>query len=90
MSLDSNSSIYRITDFQLELAIGNVVRRVLYLIREEYVTYQKGLQGKDDEARVLDLTSSPALYKMLGHDENEDFSEPYDILSLFPMREMFP
>ncbi|ELR14496.1 translation initiation factor eif2b subunit beta, putative [Acanthamoeba castellanii str. Neff] len=66
----------------LELTIGNVVRRVLSIIREEYLAcqYQENQEeGSEEIARVLDPHSSPALYKMLGHDRDEVYTEPYDI-----------
>ncbi len=73
--------------FFTELAIGNIVRRVLSIIREEYLACQN--QPQDDSsqeeekvAHVLDPHSSPALYKMLAHDRHEDYTQPCDILSI--------
>ena len=59
-----------------------MVRRVLSIIREEYLAcqYQENQEeGSEEIARVLDPHSSPALYKMLGHDRDEVYTEPYDI-----------
>jgi hypothetical protein len=72
----------RWVDALAELSIGNVVRRVLSIIREEYLAcqYQENQdEGSEEIARVLDPHSSPALYKMLGHDRDEVYTEPYDI-----------
>lgn len=66
-----------------ELSIGNIVRRVLSIIREEYLScqYQENQEeGSEEIARVLDPHSSPALYKMLGHQRGDEvYTEPYDI-----------
>jgi len=65
----------------LELAIGNIVRRVMFIVREEYITYQKQLEGqKNTEVKgVDDLHFTSSLSKMLGHDWTEDYSQPYNI-----------
>jgi hypothetical protein len=55
---------------------------VLSIIREEYLAWQyqeNQEEGSEEIARVLDPHASPALYKMLGHDRDEVYTEPYDI-----------
>ena len=71
----------------LELSIGNIVRRVLFIIREEYTEFAKEM----DEVSVIipSLTRStsnlfvptPVLGETLHNDVDfsEDYSEPYNI-----------
>eukprot|EP01088_Endostelium_zonatum_P017020 TRINITY_DN4838_c0_g1_i1.p1 TRINITY_DN4838_c0_g1~~TRINITY_DN4838_c0_g1_i1.p1 ORF type:complete len:373 (-),score=77.84 TRINITY_DN4838_c0_g1_i1:103-1221(-) len=64
----------------LELAIGNIVRRVMFLIREEYLNFSRAAQP-GESSEFQELNSAPALYKMLSNDEAEDYSKNYDIKS---------
>eukprot|EP01087_Luapelamoeba_hula_P004044 TRINITY_DN14003_c0_g1_i1.p1 TRINITY_DN14003_c0_g1~~TRINITY_DN14003_c0_g1_i1.p1 ORF type:complete len:388 (+),score=64.52 TRINITY_DN14003_c0_g1_i1:25-1188(+) len=64
----------------LALVMGNIVRRVMFIIREEYVSYQKNLEGAGQSFALRDEPQfSTALYKMLAHDWTEDYSQPYNI-----------
>jgi translation initiation factor eIF-2B subunit beta len=65
----------------LELAIGNIVRRVLSIIREEYLSFQRTVDAaaQGEPLRELDPYSSPALYKMLAHEKHEDYTQGYNI-----------
>jgi len=54
-----------------ELAVGNIVRRVLYIIREEYNTKSK--------PTLKQLESSPSMQNLFDRVGEEDFSQPYNI-----------
>ncbi|KAG0048031.1 GCD complex subunit gcd7 [Gryganskiella cystojenkinii] len=53
-----------------ELAVGNIVRRVLHVIREEYRDAESNALGKDDpshnEFQSAPLTTSSSMYNLLG------------------------
>ena len=53
-----------------ELAVGNIVRRVLHVIREEYRDAESNPSGKDDpshnEFQSAPLTTSSSMYNLLG------------------------
>jgi len=53
----------------------------MFIVREEYITYQRQQEGqRNSEVKsVDDLQFATALYKMLGHDWTEDYSQPYNI-----------
>jgi len=56
----------------LEFTIGNIVRRILFIIREDYVSLRKATK----ESEVVRLDRAPSLYNMLGSEEQEEFTEP--------------
>lgn len=56
-----------------EMVIGNIVRRVLYIIRDEYKRYVYSRQQNLDESKIL---HQPNLTSLLEGGEEIDFCKP--------------
>jgi len=58
----------------LEFTIGNIVRRVLFVVREDYISLKKTMKLNEASGRK---DQAPSLYNMLGSEDfQEDFTDP--------------